>query len=142
MLRVASLRFARSNARCRRDIRRAPSINIARPAFSAFSSQIRAGDDSEPVRAFAGRTGRRAGGGTGNGYGSTSLVWMSLREGECSTRERRESLFKCCVSRELLSAESMKSGLAGRTAEVEKGRRPAAATGVRSAEGGMASDIV
>lgn len=53
---------------------------------------------------------------------STSLDLMSFRFGECSVRSRRESLFRCCVSRELERACRAKSGEALEVGVVEKVR--------------------
>lgn len=68
VLRIASLRFARSNARSRRSTCRAPSARIVRPACKAFLSQTRAGDVRECIREFAGTAGGPVGcGGVGSG---------------------------------------------------------------------------
>lgn len=53
---------------------------------------------------------------------STSLDLMSLRFGECSVRSRRESLFRCCVSRLLERAWRAKRGEAWGEGVVEKVR--------------------
>jgi len=63
------------------------------------------------------------GDGAGRGKVSISLVWMSLSGGECSTRDRREALLKCCVSRLLERAARAKRMLARVGGDVEKLRR-------------------
>ena len=59
--------------------------------------------------------------------GWTSEVWISLSDGECSTRDKREILFRCCVSRLLDSEAKAKKGLPAFERVVEKERRLAIA---------------